>query len=51
MWSQLADEGYKRLARTINVPAGGATLSFWTSYNLELDFDYMIVEAHHGRPG
>ena len=27
-------------------PAGGATLSFWTSYNLELDFDYMIVEAH-----
>ncbi len=46
MWSQLADEGYKRLARTIDVPAGGATLSFWTSYNLELDFDYMIVEAH-----
>jgi Zinc carboxypeptidase len=46
MWSQLANEGYKRLAHTINVPAGGATLSFWTSYNLELDFDYMIVEAH-----
>ena len=21
-------------------------MSFWTSYNLELDFDYMIVEAH-----
>ena len=32
--------------RTITVPAGGATMSFWTSYNLELDFDYMIVEAH-----
>ena len=46
MWSQRADEGYKRLTRTITVPAGGATLSFWTSYNLELDFDYMIVEAH-----
>jgi hypothetical protein len=46
MWSQRADEGYKRLARTISVPAGGATLSFWTSYNLELDFDYLIVEAH-----
>jgi hypothetical protein len=46
MWSQLANEGYKRLARTITVPAGGATLSFWTSYNLELDFDYMIIEAH-----
>ena len=46
MWSQRADEAYKRLTRTITVPAGGATLSFWTSYNLELDFDYMIVEAH-----
>jgi hypothetical protein len=46
MWSQRADEAYKRLSRTITVPAGGATLSFWTSYNLELDFDYMIVEAH-----
>jgi bacillopeptidase F (M6 metalloprotease family) len=21
-------------------------MSFWTSYNLEIDFDYMIVEAH-----
>ena len=46
MWSQRADEAYKRLTRTITVPAGGATLSFWTSYNLELDFDYMVVEAH-----
>jgi Zinc carboxypeptidase len=46
MWSQRADEAYKRLTRTITVPAGGATLSFWTSFNLELDFDYMIVEAH-----
>jgi hypothetical protein len=46
MWSDRADEAYKRLSRTITVPAGGATLSFWTSYNLELDFDYLIVEAH-----
>jgi hypothetical protein len=46
MYAQRADEAYKRLSRTITVPAGGATLSFWTSYNLELDFDYMIVEAH-----
>jgi murein tripeptide amidase MpaA len=46
MWSQRADEAYKRLTRTITVPAGGATMSFWTSFNLELDFDYMIVEAH-----
>jgi hypothetical protein len=27
-------------------PRGRRTLSFWTSYNLEQDFDYMIVEAH-----
>jgi hypothetical protein len=46
MWSDRADEAYKRLSRTITVPAGGATLSFWTSYNLELDFDYLIIEAH-----
>ncbi len=46
MWSDRADEAYKRLSRTITVPAGGATMSFWTSFNLELDFDYMIVEAH-----
>jgi hypothetical protein len=46
MWSDRADEAYKRLTRTIDVPPGGATLSFWTSYNLELDFDYLIVEAH-----
>jgi hypothetical protein len=46
VWSDRADEAYKRLTRTIAVPAGGATMSFWTSYNLELDFDYLIVEAH-----
>src|SRR5215211_6877518 len=46
MWSDRADEAYKRLTRTITVPAGGASLSFWTSFNLELDFDYMVVEAH-----
>jgi hypothetical protein len=46
MWSDRADEAYKRLSRTISVPAGGATLSFWTSFNLEQDFDYLIVEAH-----
>jgi Zinc carboxypeptidase len=47
MWSDRADEAYKRLlSPTINVPAGGANVSFWTSFNLELDFDYLIVEAH-----
>jgi hypothetical protein len=46
MWSDRADEAYKRLTRTITIPAGGATMSFWTSFNLEQDFDYMIIEAH-----
>ena len=46
MWSDRADEAYKRLSRTITVPAGGGSLSFWTSFNIEQDFDYMIVEAH-----
>ena len=46
MWSQRSDEAYKRLSRTLTIPAAGATLSFWTSYSLELDFDYLIVEAH-----
>jgi hypothetical protein len=46
MWSDRADEAYKRLTRTITVPSGGGSLSFWTSYNLEQEFDYMIVEAH-----
>ncbi len=46
MWSDRADEAYKRLSRTITVPAGGASMSFWTSFNIEQDFDYLIVEAH-----
>ena len=46
MWSQTTDEGYKRLTHTVDVPASGATVKFWTSYNLEQDFDYMGVEAH-----
>jgi hypothetical protein len=46
MWSERADEAYKRLSRTITVPTGGATMSFWTSFNLELAFDYLVVEAH-----
>ncbi len=46
MYSQRANEAYKRLSHTIDVPAGGATLTFRTSYDLELDFDYMFVEAH-----
>jgi hypothetical protein len=45
VYSQIADITYKRLAHTINVPAGGATMSFWTSYDTEADWDHVFVEA------
>jgi len=45
VYSQLADASYKRLTREIAVPAGGGELTFWTSYDTELDWDYLTVEA------
>ena len=45
MYSQIGDISYKRLTRTITVPAGGANLSFWTSYNTEEHWDHVFVEA------
>lgn len=45
-YSQIADITYKRLAHTINVPACGATMSFWTSYDTEADWVHVFVEAH-----
>jgi hypothetical protein len=44
--SQIADVSYKRLMRTVDVPAGGGNLSFWVSRNTEPDWDFMFVEAH-----
>jgi bacillopeptidase F (M6 metalloprotease family) len=44
--SRIADVSYKRVTRTISVPAGGAELSFWTSYDTEIDWDFVFVEAH-----
>jgi len=46
VYSEIADITYKRLTHTINVPAGGATMSFWTSYDTEADWDHVFVEAH-----
>jgi hypothetical protein len=46
LYSQIADIAYKRLLRTITVPAGGATMAFWTSYDTEAHWDFMFVEAH-----
>jgi Zinc carboxypeptidase len=45
-YSNIADVSYKRLTRTINVPAGGANLSFWVSHDTEPDWDFVFVEAH-----
>jgi hypothetical protein len=36
---------YKRLKRTLDVPAGGATLSFWIHRETEPAADYFFVEA------
>jgi hypothetical protein len=47
--SQAADTAYKRLARTIAVPAGGGELSFWVRRDTEASWDFFFVEAH--RPG
>jgi hypothetical protein len=45
-YSQIADQTFKRFTHTVNVPAGGANMSFWTSYNTEADWDMVFVEAH-----
>lgn len=45
VYSQIADVSYKRLTKTVTVPAGGGSLDFWTSYDTEVDWDYVFVEA------
>ncbi|MGA5299050.1 M1 family aminopeptidase [Nucisporomicrobium flavum] len=43
--SQRGEPSYKRLTRTIAVPAGGADLSFWVTRDTEPDWDFFLVEA------
>jgi hypothetical protein len=43
--SQKDSSSYKRLSRTITVPAAGANLSFWVTRDTEADWDFMFVEA------
>ncbi len=45
VFSQIADVSYKRLTREIAVPPAGGVLSFWTSYDTELHWDHLFVEA------
>jgi hypothetical protein len=44
--SGIADNVYTRLARTISVPAGGATVEFSIQRNTEFPWDFVFVEAH-----
>ena len=43
--SQKGDPSFKRLARNIAVPVGGATLSFWITRDTEPEWDFVFVEA------
>src|SRR5688500_12378534 len=45
VYSQIADVSYKRLTREIAVPAAGGSLTFWTSYDTEAEWDHLFVEA------
>lgn len=44
--SQSGNSAYKRLVRTIEVPAGGAAADFWVDRSTEKDLDFFFVEAH-----
>jgi hypothetical protein len=44
--SHQADVSYKRLLRTINVPATGGEMTFRASYDTEPAWDFVFVEIH-----
>ena len=45
VYSQIADVSYKRLTREIAVPDAGGSMTFWTSYDTEENWDHLFVEA------
>jgi hypothetical protein len=45
VYSQIADVSYKRLTREIAVPGAGGSMTFWTSYDTEPQWDHLFVEA------
>jgi Zinc carboxypeptidase len=45
VYSQIADVTYKRLTREIAVPDAGGSMTFWTSYDTEAEWDHLFVEA------
>jgi hypothetical protein len=42
VYSQIADVSYKRLTRTVSVPASGGNLTFWTSHDTEEHWDFVL---------
>lgn len=47
LWSDQTNESYKRLTQTIDLSgANAAELRFFASYDIEANWDYLIVEAH-----
>ncbi len=46
-YSQIEDQSYKRFVHTVDLTGQtSGSLSFWTSYRTEQDWDYLVVEAH-----
>jgi hypothetical protein len=45
LYSGATDQAYKRLSSEIDVPASGGSLTFFTSFDTEPDWDYFFVEA------
>ncbi len=45
LYSQVGEPAYKRLTRTIDVPAGGANLSFRVDRDTEPGWDFVFVES------
>ncbi|BCB83604.1 hypothetical protein Psuf_009170 [Phytohabitans suffuscus] len=47
VYSGQSDQSYKRLARTVDLTAAtSGELRFWTSYDIETEWDFLFVEAH-----
>jgi hypothetical protein len=46
LYSQVGDWAYKRLTHVINVPAGGADVSFRANRDTEQAWDHLFVEVH-----
>jgi hypothetical protein len=44
--SQVSEPSWKRLTRTLTVPAGGGRVSFWVQRDTEPNWDFFFVEAH-----